>query len=103
MPDNRRSVPFAETFVDGLRCGAKRGDRFIYDSRNGTLLIHRDSADVQFAVGGKLSARCFVGRDWSKDLTKASAELYARLGGLKGEVVHIEGSFATLITFEVTG
>ncbi len=103
MSETMGPVPFAEIYVDGQRSSAQIGDRFIYDQKSGTLLIHRDSADIHFVSGGKLSARCFVGRDWSRNLTQASAELYARLGGHKGKVAYIEGSFPTLMTFEVTG
>lgn len=95
------AVPFAEVYESGQRSRAQVGDRFIYDRRNGTLLIHRESGDVQLVDNGRLSTRCFVGRHWTKELTQASAELYARLGGLKGAVVHVEGSFPTLLTFEV--
>ena len=95
------AVPFARIFANGESTMPRQGDRFIYDQRNGTLLIHRADADIHFVSPSGLSQHCFVGREWTRELTQASAELYARLGGLRGQVRFIEGSFPTLITFEV--
>ncbi|MCC7075459.1 MAG: hypothetical protein IT383_29370 [Deltaproteobacteria bacterium] len=97
------TVPFARVFADGEATAARPGDRFIYDRKNGTLLIHRADADIHFASDAGLRQHCFVGREWTRELTQASAELYARLGGLRGQVRFIEGSFPTLLTFEVIG
>ncbi len=95
--------PFHKLFVDGAESEPQVGDRLIYDERNGTLFVHREDGDVRFqpSDGGPLTTRLFIGRGWTRDLTRASAELYARLGGLSGDVVHVEGSFPTLTVFEV--
>jgi hypothetical protein len=95
--------PFQKLYVDGLESAPKAGDRLIYDERNGTLFVHREDGDVLFLPANQatLSSRLFIGRGWTRDLTRASAELYARLGGLSGEVIAVEGSFPTLQVFEV--
>lgn len=95
--------PFRKLFIDGTEGTPLPGDRLIYDERNGTLFVHRDDSDVRFQPtdGGALTSRLFIGRGWTRELTKASAELYGRLGGLSGEVAFIEGSFPTLYVFEV--
>ena len=98
-------IPFQRVFMDGRETVAQPGDRFIYDQRNGTLQIFRPDGDISFQVPEAETVqpvtKCFVGTHWTVQLTEASAELYARLGGLRGQVARIEGSFPTLITFEV--
>lgn len=95
--------PFRKLYVDGFESAPKVGDRLIYDERNGTLFVHREDGDVLFQPHDQttLSSKLFIGRGWSRDLTRASAELYGRLGGLSGEVIAVEGSFPTLQVFEV--
>jgi hypothetical protein len=95
--------PFQKLFVDGVESGPRAGDRLIYDERNGTLFVHREDGDVLFqpANQSSLSSRLFIGRGWTRELTRASAELYGRLGGLSGQVVAVEGSFPTLQVFEI--
>ncbi len=95
--------PFRRLYMNGRESAAQPGDRLVYDESNGTLFVHRESGDVMFQPNDAeaLCARLFIGRGWTKDLTKASAELYARLGGLSGNVVSVEGSFPTLHVFEV--
>jgi hypothetical protein len=95
------AVPFTQILANGKSTLPRRGDRFIYDQRNGTLLIHRQDADIHFTSPTGPSQHYFVGREWTRELTRASAELYARLGGLHGHLRFIEGSFPTLITFEI--
>jgi hypothetical protein len=96
--------PFRKLYEEHTVTSPRVGDRFIYDRRSGTLQIYRPDGDVEFELEDRSRARhCFVGREWTDDLTKASAELYARLGGLHGDVRKIEGSFPTLLTFEVVG
>jgi hypothetical protein len=85
-------IPFRRVYVDGKQTFARPGDRFIYDQRNGTLHIYRAARPL---------SRCFVGTDWSPALTQATAALYARLGGMRGDVARIHGSYPTLITFEL--
>ncbi|MDP2341538.1 MAG: hypothetical protein Q8O67_11290 [Deltaproteobacteria bacterium] len=96
--------PFRKLFVSGLESKPRAGDRVIYDERNGTLYVHREEGDVLFQPvdGPELSSRLFIGRGWTRDLTKASAELYGRLGGLSGRVTAVDGSFPTLQIFEVS-
>lgn len=95
--------PFQKLYMDGAESGPRPGDRLVYDETNGTLFVHREEGEVLFQPQDEtmLSTRLFIGRGWTRDLTKASAELYARLGGLSGRVVAIEGSFPTLHVFEV--
>ncbi len=96
-------IPFTKVYANGEPTQARVGDRFIYDQRNGTLHVFRQDAIIEFEVtaGAGRASRCFVGREWSQDLTRSCAELYARMSGLKGEVVLIDGSFSTLSVFEV--
>lgn len=96
--------PFRQICVDGVVARPAPGDRLVYDERNGTLFIHRDDGEVTFrAIDDSPPAnRLFIGRGWSVELTRASAELYARLGGLSGVVLHVEGSLPSLQIFEVT-
>lgn len=98
-------APFERVYVDGLETAARPGDRFIYDQRNGTLQIFREDGDISFQVSGALKPvrQCFVGTHWSAAMTEASAELYARMGGMRGQVARVQGSFPTLITFELIG
>ena len=98
-------LPFQRVFMKDVPTSARTGDRFIYDRRNGTLHVYREDGDVSFLVrdGEPPSRFCFVGGDWSDELTAESAALYARLGGLRGEVLRVQGSFPTLVTFEVVG
>ena len=95
--------PFRTLYMDGKQTQPRQGDRLVYDEKNGTLFVHRAAGDVFFqpADGTSLSARLFIGRGWTRELTKASAELYARLGGLSGRVLTVEGSVPTLHIFEV--
>lgn len=95
--------PFRKLFVDGRESRPKAGDRLVYDETNGTLFVQREAGDVLFQPddGAELSTRLFIGRGWTRQLTKASAELYGRLGGLSGRVVPIEGSYPTLHVFEI--
>jgi len=95
--------PFRDICVDGVTSRPAAGDRFVYDERSGTLFVHRDGEEVSFRppTSDTPTARLFIGRGWSVDLTRASAELYARLGGLSGAVVRIEGSLPSLQIFEV--
>lgn len=94
---------FRDIYADGRLDRPQQGDRLIYDQSNGTLSLYRHDADLTFGVEGEPApvARTFVGLDWSVAHTKAIAELFAKLGQLEGEVVRIEGSFPTLVTFEV--
>lgn len=96
-------LPFQRLFMNGQESEPRAGDRLVYDQKSGTLFIHRDEGDVFFqsTVGETLEPRLFIGRGWSRELTRASAELYARIGGLSGRVDDIEGSFPTLQVFEV--
>lgn len=99
-----QKIPFERVVVDGQDTKALPGDRFIYDQRNGTLQIFRPDGDVAFVLDEDQPVKqCFVGTHWNAAMTEASAELYARLGGLAGQVARIQGSFPTLITFEVVG
>lgn len=94
--------PFRKLYVDGAESAPRVGDRLVYDERNGTLFVHREDGEVLFQPeDGPQTARLFIGRGWTRDLTRASAELYARLGGLSGKVALVEGSFPTLTIFEV--
>lgn len=95
--------PFRRLSMDGKESQPRPGDRLVYDEKNGTLFVHREHGEVLFhpTEGEQPSARLFIGQGWTRDLTRASAELYARLGGLSGRVVSIEGSFPTLHVFEV--
>ncbi len=91
------TTPFRSLLVDGAVGQPQAGDRLVYDERNGTLFVHRDDADVRFVPHeGPVTARLFLGRAWSRDLNHASAELYARMGGLSGSVEYVEGSFPSL-------
>ena len=94
---------FKNIFVDGKPDRPRTGDRLIYDAKNGTLSLYRMDADLTFGVEGQPEpvSRTFVGLDWSVAHTKAIAELFAKLGSLEGIVAHIEGSFPTLVTFEI--
>ena len=96
-------IPFQRVYMDGRETVARPGDRFIYDQRSGTLQIFRPDGDISFLVPETVQpvTKCFVGTHWNVTMTEASAELYARLGGLRGQVARIQGSFPTLITFEV--
>lgn len=96
-------LPFRRLTVEGRDSKAMRGDRFVYDQTSGTLFIHRDDGEVLFVPddGTPPTHRIFIGRDFTRDLARASAELYAQLGGLSGEVAWIEGSYPTLHVFEV--
>ncbi len=95
--------PFRQICVDGVEARAAPGDRLIYDERNGTLFVHREEGEVTFQLldDAPPAKHLFIGRGWSVDLTRASAELYARLGGLSGAVLHVEGSLPSLQIFEV--
>ncbi len=94
---------FHELAMDGVSTMPRVGDRLVYDESNGTLFVHREDGEVTFRAEPETGpvARLFVGKAWSRKLTRASAELYARLGGLRGEVEEIEGSFPTLHVYEV--
>lgn len=96
-------IPFQRVYVDGQATQAQPGDRFIYDQRNGTLHIFRADGDISFQVSETVQpvSQCFVGTHWNAEMTEATAELYARLGGLRGQVARVQGSFPTLITFEL--
>ncbi len=96
-------IPFAKIYANGEPTQARVGDRFVYDERNGTLHVFRIEANIEFEVtaGAGRASRCFVGPDWSRPLTQSCAELYARMGGLKGEVAFVDGSFPTLAVFEI--
>lgn len=96
---------FHKLLVNGQESAPKVGDRLVYDERNGTLYVHREDGEVVFAAEelAEPTARLFVGSSWNRKLTRASAELYARLGGLRGLVAEIEGSFPTLHVYEVRG
>lgn len=96
--------PFRKLYMDGHESKPRPGDRLVYDETNGTLFVHREAGDVFFQPerDSKLSTRLFIGKGWTRDLTKASAELYARLGGLSGRVTPIEASYPTLHVFEVS-
>lgn len=98
-------LPFQRIFVDAQPTTPRPGDRFIYDRRNGTLQVHREAGDIFFVTMDDAPRErfCFVGRDWSEEMTAECAALYARLGGLRGEVLRIDGSFPSLVTFEVLG
>ena len=67
------------------------------------LRKHRDAGEVLFEAraGDEAGARLFVGREWTPGMTQGAAELYARLGGLAGQVRRLEGSFPTLHMFEI--
>lgn len=95
--------PFRKLYMGGAESAPRPGDRLVYDETNGTLFVHREEGEVMFQdhESGDPSARLFIGRGWTREMTKASAELYARLGGLSGSVVAVEGSFPTLHVFEV--
>ena len=69
-PAETHTVPFARVFADGESTAAQPGDRFIYDRKNGTLLIHRADADIHFASELGLRQHCFVGRAWTRELTQ---------------------------------
>lgn len=96
-------LQFKTIFADGSPDRPRSGDRLIYDRRNGTLSLYRPDAELSFTCDqtGRPVGRLFVGREWSPDLTRATAELYARLGQLDGDVLRIEGSFPTLETWEI--
>ncbi len=97
-------LPFQKLFLDGAPTLPIAGDRLIYDKRNGTLHVHREAGEVTFVMSDDAPRTfCFVGRDWNEELTAECAALYARLGGLRGEVLRIDGSFPSLVTFEVVG
>lgn len=98
-------VPFGRVLVDGQPGEPRVGDRFVYDQNSGTVHVYRDEGDVTFqnVADGNVADRVFVGRAWNRELTEASAQLYARLGGLAGRVVHIEGSHPSLSIYEVIG
>ena len=92
-----------QTISDSGAYTLRRGDRIIYDCRNGTLFVHsQDGTEVRFNVDGQDTSRCFVGKDWTKAHTRAFAELMARTNGLNGQVDEVEGSFPTLFTFSLT-
>jgi hypothetical protein len=94
---------FHELSMNGATTMPQIGDRLVYDEKNGTIFVHREGGEVTFRedkTTGPVS-RLFVGKAWTRKLTRASAELYARLGGLKGGVEEIEGSFPTLHVYEV--
>jgi hypothetical protein len=89
-------------YINDRPYNVRPGDRIIYDSRNGTLFLYTvDGSDVRFRSDGQLLARCFVGRDWSRDHTRAFAELVVRTSGTEGAVEEVEGSFPTLWAFAV--
>jgi hypothetical protein len=89
-------------FVEGRPYHFQQGDRIIYDSRNGTLFLYTvDGSDVRFRSDGQLLHRCFVGRDWTRDHTRAFAELVLRTSGTVANVEEVEGSFPTLWSFAV--
>ncbi len=95
-------VRFDKVYIDGAETCAQVGDRFVYDQRSGTLQIDRAGSVLSFIdVHGGISPQCFVGRLWTPDLTLASAELFARLGGMEGKVARVEGSFESLYIYEV--
>ena len=96
---------FHKLYVNGQESAPKVGDRLVYDEKNGTLFVHREDGEVVFKAEelAQPAARLFVGKAWNRRLTRASAELYARLGGLRGTVNEVEGSFPTLHVYEVRG
>lgn len=96
-------MEFTRILADGEKDRPRAGDRLIYNKTSGTLSVYRESAEVFFATDDTPEPKehVFVGRDWGTDLTRATAELYARLGELDGHVVRIEGSFPTLETWEI--
>jgi hypothetical protein len=97
------TFPFKTLLVDGVFTRPRAGDRIVYDETSGTMFVHREAGDVSFVTeeAPTPQARLFVGRGWTRALTRASCELYAKLGGLSGAVTEIEGSFPTLHVFEV--
>ena len=96
-------MQFRNVFADGEPDRPRTGDRLIYDRRNGTLSVYRLDADLSFSTDTHRTPapHIFVGHDWGRDLTEATAALYGRLGNLDGAVRRIEGSFVTLETWEV--
>lgn len=98
-------MQFRNVFADGVLDQPRKGDRVVYDRTNGTLTVYRSDADVTFSIDDltEPAAHVFVGRNWGSDLTRAAAELYARLGNLGGRVVRVEGSFPSLETWELVG
>ena len=94
---------FRRVLADGNPDIPKRGDRVIYDQRAGTLQLYRDDAALSFSTDAQRDAaeRVFVGLNWSEALTRATAEMYARYGNLEGRVGKVEGSFPSLLTWEV--
>jgi hypothetical protein len=96
-------MEFVRILADGSPDRPRAGDRLIYNRKSGTLSIYRDSAELRFATDTAPEPRehVFVGLNWGTNLTKATAELYARLGEMDGHVVRIEGSFPTLETWEI--
>lgn len=97
-------MKFGTIFANGRQDQPRRGDRLIYDRRNGTVSLYRGDADLTFSGAGEVAQqRVFVGLDWSTALTQAAASFYARIGHLDGHVVRIETSFPTLETWEIVG
>ena len=95
-------IKFHRLIENGKPTRALPGDRVIYDERNGTLFVVRKAGgEVLFEMDGHAEARVFVGREWSRDMTRGTAEYYARMNGLIGVVVAVEGSFPTLHAYEV--
>ncbi|MBI1947931.1 MAG: hypothetical protein HYS27_19735 [Deltaproteobacteria bacterium] len=96
---------YSRLYQEGVVTLPRVGDRLVYDESNGTLIVQRDDAELMFAPQEHASptARLFVGKAWTRKLTRASAELYARLGGLEGTVEAIEGSYSTLHVYEIVG
>lgn len=94
---------FQQLVLNGAETKPEVGDRLVYDERNGTLFVLREDGEVAFRENDDATetSRLFVGKSWTRELTRASAELYARLGGLAGTVHVVEGSFPTLHVYEV--
>lgn len=90
--------------VSGQPYTPRDGDRFIYDSRNGTLFVHNaDDDDVYFRVGDGLVSRHAVGQGLSKEAARDVVDALLKGWSVAGTLSEVEGSFPSLFTFLLKG
>jgi hypothetical protein len=96
-------MQLGKILLDGRSSAPLPGDRVVYDSRSGYVVVHRPRGDIQFVVPWKDKpvSRLFLGCGLSATIARACAEHYARLGGLIGDVQPVKAAFPGLQIFEV--
>ena len=97
------ATPQVTLVVSGQPYIPRDGDRFIYDSRNGTLFVHNaDDDDVYFRVGDQLVSRHAVGQNLSKQAAREVVDGLLKAWTVAGALSEVEGSFSSLFTFLLT-